>query len=89
MGGVFSRALLRSGETVVPALRDTSLERLATSIPEPRLVLVTVAEDDLDPALGSVPDPWKTRIGLVQNELLPRNWERHAITQPTVASVWF
>jgi hypothetical protein len=36
-----------------------------------------------------MPDGWRSRVGLIQNELLPRDWERHAIESPTVAVVWF
>jgi ketopantoate reductase len=28
-------------------------------------------------------------LGLLQNELLPRDWERHGIDEPTIISVWF
>ncbi len=89
MGGVFGRAFLKGGSPVYPALRGTPLDELAAAIALPELVLVTVGEADLDPALAAVPDPWKDRVGLLQNELLPRDWVRHGITEPTVAAVWF
>jgi len=89
MGGVFGRAFLRHGSAVYPALRTTSLEELAAAVPEPALALITVGEADLDAALATIPESWKGRLGLLQNELLPRDWERHGISQPTVAVVWF
>lgn len=89
MGGVFAKALLKAGHTVIPVIRSTSIEDLAGSEPEPSLVLVTVGEDDLDGVLSSLPASWRNRVALIQNELLPRDWERHGITDPTVAVVWF
>lgn len=89
MGGVFAKALLRSGRTVVPVGRSTDQRALAELIPRPDLVLVTVGESDLDATLADLPDVWRGRVGLLQNELLPHAWERHDITRPTVAAVWF
>lgn len=89
MGGVFARGLLRCGRPVVPVVRSTPITAIAADIPEPSLVLVTVGEADLDGTLASLPEPWKERTGLVQNELLPRNWNAHNIVNPTVAAVWF
>ena len=89
MGGVFARALLRYGRTVVPVLRTTPVAAVAAELPDPALVLVTVGEADLDSTLTSLPTQWKSHAGLVQNELLPRNWQTHSIDSPTVAVVWF
>jgi hypothetical protein len=89
MGGVFARALLRTGAAVVPVLRGDDPQHLAAEIDRPALVLVTVAEDDLDVTLGSLPASWLGSIGLIQNELLPHVWERQGIVDPTVAAVWF
>ncbi len=89
IGGVFATALLRAGHPVVPVTRATPMSTVADRFPDPRLVLVTVGEEDLDAVLASLPDSWKSGVALVQNELLPRNWERHDIEDPTVAVVWF
>ncbi len=89
MGAVFSHALLRSGHPVFPILRSTSVAETARLVPEPALALVTVGEDDLHASLDQMPDGWRSHVGLIQNELLPRDWERHAIESPTVAVVWF
>ena len=89
MGGVFARGLLRSGHPVQPILRANSLAAAATELPEPSLVLITVAEADLADVLASLPTTWTGRIGLLQNELLPRDWLAAGIDDPTVAVVWF
>lgn len=89
MGAVFSHALLSSGHPVFPILRSTSVTDAAGVIPEPTLVLVTVGEDDLHESLGRLPEEWHSQVGLIQNELLPRDWQRHEIASPTVAVVWF
>jgi hypothetical protein len=89
MGGVFARALLRAGRPVSPVVRGTSLSEAAAGVPDPALVLVTVGEADLAPVLSELPGPWRSKVGLIQNELLPRDWEEHGIVAPTIAPVWF
>lgn len=89
LGGVFARGFLRLGHPVVPITRGADMNEVAEELPEPALVLVTVGEDDLHPVLESIPLPWRDRVGLLQNELLPPDWESHAIPDPTVAVVWF
>lgn len=89
MGGVFARGLLRAGHPVYPARRGDDLSALAGTSPQPALVLIAVGEKDLHPILERIPGPWKDRLGLLQNELLPRDWQAHGIESPTVISVWF
>jgi hypothetical protein len=89
MGGVFAKALLSAGHTVVPVTRSMSISDVAKQIPDPSLVLVTVGEADLTSTLADMPEVWRDRIGLIQNELLPRDWIAHDIANPTVAVVWF
>ncbi len=89
IGGVFARGLLRSGYTVVPVNRSDDINQIADQTPDPEAVLLTVAENDLHPALESIPQVWRDKLCLVQNELLPRDWEKHGIKKPTVISVWF
>lgn len=89
LGSLLSQGLLRSGVSVVPVLRDTDTDALARDLPEPELVLVAVAEDDLAPVLSALPVSWKTRVALLQNELLPRQWQAPGIERPTVAVIWF
>lgn len=89
LGRVFACGLLRSGCSVVPVNRGDELQTVALSHPTPHGVLVSVAESDLHAVLQALPNSWRDRLVLVQNELLPRDWEAHQIRKPTVASVWF
>jgi hypothetical protein len=89
MGRVFAGGLLRTGHMVVPVNRGDEMTEVAACHPEPDLVMVCVAENDLHPVLGSLPECWKDALGLLQNELLPRDWQAHGIVDPTVVSVWF
>jgi hypothetical protein len=88
MGSVFARGFLRSGYTVHPVTRDMEMQAVAEDLPEPELVLIAVGEADLHEQLMKVPEAWKDRLVLLQNELLPRDWQRHNL-EPTVISVWF
>ena len=89
MGGVFTRGLLRSGHPVYPVTRTTDMQAMARAIPNPYLVLLAVGENDLHPSLEKLPANWRQHLGLLQNELLPRDWQAHTIKNPTVVSVWF
>ncbi len=89
MGSVFAHAFLREGHTVHPVNRETDGTALAERVPEPAICMVTVGEADLDGVLESLPETWRSRVGLLQNELLPPSWEKHGIANPTVAVVWF
>ncbi len=64
------------------------MEAVAKDLPGPELVLVGVGETDLHPVISNVPEVWRDRLVLIQNELLPRDWERYRLS-PTVVSVWF
>jgi len=89
MGGVFTRGLLRLGHPIFPVNRHTNLEKICKAVPEPRLVLVAVGENDLHSTLENIPKEWYSQLGLLQNELLPGDWKQHEISNPTVISVWF
>ena len=89
MGGVFARGFLRLGHPVYPVTRETAMATLAAELEAPELVLVAVAENDLHPVLEALPHEWRGRVALLQNELLPADWERHGYRNPTVISVWF
>jgi len=90
MASVFTRALLRVGYPVYPVNRATDMDTMAQNIPEPSLVLVGVDENALHSLLNKIPEPWLGRLGLLQNELLPRDWQTLNLPQPpTVISVWF
>jgi len=89
IGGVLARGLLKSGHPVYPVTRGMDLQQAARRIPEPELVVVAVGETALPAVLEALPPHWRVRCALIQNELLPADWQRHGLTHPTVASIWF
>jgi hypothetical protein len=89
MSGVFTRGFLKQGYPVFPVNRNTDMEKMAEALTVPALVLVAVGEDDLHPVLEKIPETWKDCLALLQNELLPRDWQAHSLQEPTVISVWF
>jgi len=92
MGSVFARGFLRSGYTVHPVLRETDMASVASDLSlsgeQPELVLIAVGEADLHDRLAKIPDVWRDRLVLLQNELLPADWQKYDL-EPTVISVWF
>ena len=89
LGGVFARAFLRKGHPVYPVTRSMNIIDQAEKLPDPELVLVAVAEKDFQAAMATIPAAWRGRVALLQNELLPRDWEGYDIPNPTIISVWF
>ncbi len=89
MGGVFARGFLKAGHPVYPVGRQDDSQEIAELVPDPALVLVAVAENDLKPTLQSVPGQWRDKLVLLQNELLPSDWLAEDLSNPTVISVWF
>jgi ketopantoate reductase len=89
LGGVFAKAFLRTGCPLYPVLRSMHIATEAKNLPNPQLALVAVAEKDFQTTMAAIPAQWRNRLGLLQNELLPRNWKAHNIKNPTVISVWF
>ena len=89
MGSVFARGFLRAGYPVYPVTRDVDINTIAQQIPAPHLVLVAVGESTLHSVLEQIPASWKDRIALLQNELLPNDWEQYGFNNPTIISVWF
>ena len=92
MGSVFARGFLRAGHPVFPVTRVMDMaavaDKLAAKQVEPKLVLIAVAEADLHCVLQQVPASWRDRLVLLQNELLPNDWQQYDL-EPTVISVWF
>jgi len=88
LGSVFARAFLRTNYPVYPITRATDIDELSDTI-DPEMILVCTAEADLQDALKSIPNKWKDRVAMMQNELLPRDWLEHGFDHPTVISVWF
>ena len=89
MAGVFARGFLRSAYPVYPVTRAMSMSDVSEQLNDPELVLVSVAENDLHSVLEQMPAVWRDKLVLLQNELLPADWQQHQLTNPTVISVWF
>ncbi|MFC1542450.1 hypothetical protein ACFL4M_01000 [Pseudomonadota bacterium] len=89
MGSVFARGFLKLGYNVVPVVRSSDPKIVAGEYPDPELVLVAVGEAALQLVLETVPKAWHGKIALLQNELLPSDWQQHNFPNPTVISVWF
>ena len=89
IGGVFAKGILRTGFPVYPVVRGADMNIVAKEVPDPQAVVVAVGEKDIHQVLKSAPQSWHDRLVLVQNELLPRDWNTHNIARPTVISVWF
>ncbi len=89
MGGVFARGLLKMGYPIYPVNRETDMQALSEQLADPQMVLLAVGEKDLHPSLEAIPTVWRDKLALLQNELLPRDWQQHQLDNPTVISVWF
>ncbi|AOU97187.1 hypothetical protein BI364_03485 [Acidihalobacter yilgarnensis] len=89
VGGILARGFLRAGHPVYPITRGMDITRETRYTPEPALVVIAVGEQALHPVLDALPPPWRERCLLLQNELLPEDWARHDLPEPTVMSVWF
>ncbi|MDG6772776.1 hypothetical protein QCB45_00355 [Thiomicrorhabdus sp. ZW0627] len=89
LGSVFARGFLRTGHPVFPVTRDMDIQSSADAYPTPKAVLVAVGEADIHTVLNNCPEKWKDKLILLQNELLPRDWQAANISDPTVISVWF
>lgn len=89
MGSVFARGILRLGHPVYPVMRNSDISTLAKMVPQPAMVLIAVGETDLQAVLDRIPGAWQSSIALLQNELLPGDWQKHKLKNPTVISVWF
>ncbi len=89
LGSVFARGFLRLGHPVQAITRDMDINQMATEVPNPEAVLVSVGEADIAQTLESIPTAWQDNLILLQNELLPRDWQATNLPTPTVISVWF
>jgi len=88
IGSVMARGFLRTGRSVIPVTRNMDLAEQAERIPIPEAVVVAVGETALPEVLADMPTVWKDRLILIQNELLPKDWQAFDLN-PTVISVWF
>ena len=88
IGSVMARGFLRTGRPVIPVTRNMDLSLQAELTPQAEAVIVAVGETALPEVLENMPGVWKDRLILIQNELLPKDWQAFDL-QPTVISVWF
>jgi len=89
MGSVFAKGLSNADYTIVPVARSTNLDKIVADHPNPTAVVVAVGEKDIESVLANFPKVWHDKLVLLQNELLPRDWQVANIESPTVISVWF
>lgn len=88
IGSVLARGFLKLGYPVFPLLRGDSIEELHKEIGVPAAVILAVGESDLQSTLKIIPQQWLSLLVLLQNELLPRDWDTLPV-EPTVISIWF
>lgn len=89
MGGVFALGFLRAGYPVYPLTRNMKPADYTDEIPNPEFVLLAVPENTIVEVIQQIPQIWRNRLGLLQNELLPCVWESKGIADPTAMAVWF
>ncbi|MCK5725249.1 MAG: hypothetical protein KAH22_00335 [Thiotrichaceae bacterium] len=89
IGSVIARGFLRLGHPVYPVIRSMDMEAEAIALPNPALVVLAVGESDLDILLPQIPEQWRSQLVLIQNELLPPDWQKHSYSDITIASIWF
>jgi hypothetical protein len=87
LGAIFGQGMLRLGRPVLPVLRGEPIEALVPHAPD--FVVGAVGEKELAGVLQAMPASLRGRLVLLQNELLPPDWEAHGVVDPTVAVVWF
>ncbi len=89
LASVFARGFLKCGYPLIPVRRQDTMQTIAAEISAPALVLLAVGEKDFDNTVEHLPKSWRNCLVLLQNELLPSNWQAHKLNDPTVISVWF
>jgi len=89
MGGIFAKGFLKAGYPVYPFVSGTNNESSVRSMPECDFVLLAVPENKLHAVIQSIPNHWKNKLGLLQNELLPKDWQAENIKIITAMAVWF
>lgn len=89
LGSVFARGFLKLGHPVQAVRRQDNIDAIAAEIPKPAAVLVAVGEADIAATLKTIPNSWADKVILIQNELLPKDWQDTHLVDPTVISVWF
>jgi len=88
LGQVLATGFLKIGHPVYPLIRGSSLADLTTLSVDPFLIIVAVGEKDLDGILMTLPETFRDRIVLLQNNLLEPDWLIHRILLPTILVAW-
>ena len=86
---VLAQGFLKTGHPVIPVTRRQSLPGVLAQSPEAVALVLAVGEKDLPSLLAQIPVGWHERLVLIQNELLPKDWQSAGIVDPTVISIWF
>jgi len=89
IGQVLAAGFLKTGHPVIPVTRAQSLSDVLNESPHASALILAVAEKDLPALLPRIPAGWHSRLILVQNELLPPDWQKAGMNNPTVISIWF
>lgn len=89
IGQVLACGFLKTGHWVIPVTRQQSLLAVLTQSPDAEALVLAVGEKDLPALLTQIPPQWHERLVLIQNELLPKDWQSAGIAKPTVISIWF
>ena len=88
LGQVLASGFLKIGHPVFPLNRGSSFSELTTSGVDPLLIIIAVGEKDLKEVLMILPESFKDRIVLLQNNLLRPDWQHYQIALPTVLVAW-
>ncbi|WP_298220825.1 hypothetical protein [Halothiobacillus sp.] len=89
IGQVLAAGFLKTGHPVIPLTRRQSLSGVLAQSPDAQALVLAVGEKDLPDLLTQIPAQWHERLVLIQNELLPKDWQSAGIVNPTVMSIWF
>ncbi len=87
LGRVTAEGLLSSGWTVTGYRRHEDDYETLDNV---QLAVIATGEDDLLSTLSSTPRSWRdSKTVLLQNELLPAQWQSCHVVDPTIFIVWF
>lgn len=89
IGQVLASGFLKTGHPVIPVTRQQSLSTVLSQIPDAVALVLAVGEKELPLLLQQIPADWHDRTVLLQNELLPKDWQATGMSSPTVISIWF
>ncbi len=88
-GILFSRGLVRCNYPVYNMHQFSKhFKEDVKCVPDPILVAISVENKSLDKTLKLVPPPWRNRIALFVDGVMPIDWMIHSITEPTVVCDW-